>query len=293
MATLLFLISRDQPMPTRPLGFGWRRQGETTPTRALSSVNRDGPASGPAAETRQNESSAEPELTEADRLAALMAHLNHDLRTPLNAIIGFSDIMQKELLGPLGSERYQNYAQHIRESGLSLLKAVEDTLAMTALLANRDARPTVISLDESVRAVCADVAEKARRKGIVINVVQTSGVRTMGHAPVVRQTLVNVLRAVVADTAADTTVSISTIESADGAIVRIVSCRDQDIAIPDGNRIAGLQCEIVRTLIALAGGQLDVDLRADRVCHTRIAYPIAAGGAGRSHRAIRRRIESR
>ncbi len=65
----------------------------------------------------------------------LMASLCHDLRTPLNAIIGFSEIIERELLGPLGSERYQSYATYIRQSGIDLLAAVESTIALTRQLA--------------------------------------------------------------------------------------------------------------------------------------------------------------
>src|SRR3546814_5461622 len=32
-----------------------------------------------------------------------LANMSHELRTPLNAVIGFSEIMESELLGPLGS----------------------------------------------------------------------------------------------------------------------------------------------------------------------------------------------
>ena len=74
------------------------------------------------------------------RVAELMARMGHDLRTPLNAIIGFSDIMQRELLGPLGSDRYQIYAEHIRESGVTLLQAIEQSLAVTEKLAEGETR---------------------------------------------------------------------------------------------------------------------------------------------------------
>ncbi len=66
-------------------------------------------------------------LTRSEALASI----SHDLRTPLNAVIGFSEAMQRELFGPLGHDRYKDYAVHIRESGEQLLKAAEAMIAQT------------------------------------------------------------------------------------------------------------------------------------------------------------------
>lgn len=76
--------------------------------------------------------------TGGDRLHAwseLSAHVSHELRTPLNAVIGFTDVMHSELHGPVGHDRYREYLGHIRASGEALLKATEDTLAVTHMLA--------------------------------------------------------------------------------------------------------------------------------------------------------------
>ena len=74
-------------------------------------------------------------------LGELMAQLSHELRTPLNAVIGFSELMVRELHGPLGNARYQEYAHHISESGGRLLRSSEEALsvteAMTALMTDR------------------------------------------------------------------------------------------------------------------------------------------------------------
>ncbi|MGA7613435.1 MAG: PAS-domain containing protein, partial [Xanthobacteraceae bacterium] len=50
-----------------------------------------------------------------------LANMSHELRTPLNAIIGFSEIMESGMFGPLGADKYTEYSHDIRESGQYLL----------------------------------------------------------------------------------------------------------------------------------------------------------------------------
>jgi two-component system cell cycle sensor histidine kinase PleC len=54
--------------------------------------------------------------------------MSHELRTPLNAIIGFSDIIGRELFGPLGNDKYTEYARDINDSGSHLLSIINDIL---------------------------------------------------------------------------------------------------------------------------------------------------------------------
>ncbi|HEX3506687.1 MAG TPA: ATP-binding protein [Xanthobacteraceae bacterium] len=62
-----------------------------------------------------------------------LANMSHELRTPLNAIIGFSEIMESGMFGPLGAEKYTEYSRDIRESGEYLLDVINDILDMSKI----------------------------------------------------------------------------------------------------------------------------------------------------------------
>src|SRR6202049_3002313 len=62
-----------------------------------------------------------------------LANMSHELRTPLNAIIGFSEIMESGMFGPLGADKYSEYSRDIRESGQYLLEVIHDILDMSKI----------------------------------------------------------------------------------------------------------------------------------------------------------------
>lgn len=59
--------------------------------------------------------------------------ISHELRTPLNAIIGFSDVLIGQGFGPLGSERYVDYARSIQENGDRLLNIINNVIDIAKL----------------------------------------------------------------------------------------------------------------------------------------------------------------
>ena len=62
-----------------------------------------------------------------------LASMSHELRTPLNAIIGFSDLLRHQYFGPIGNQRYAEYAEDIYNSGELLLDLVSDILDLSAI----------------------------------------------------------------------------------------------------------------------------------------------------------------
>lgn len=57
-----------------------------------------------------------------------LAAVSHELRTPLNAVIGFAEVLQGELYGPLGDPRYRGHAGDILNGGRQLLDMVNGVL---------------------------------------------------------------------------------------------------------------------------------------------------------------------
>jgi two-component system cell cycle sensor histidine kinase PleC len=57
-----------------------------------------------------------------------LAIMSHELRTPLNAILGFSEIMQLRMFGPMGSDRYATYVDDIHYTAKHLLNIITDVL---------------------------------------------------------------------------------------------------------------------------------------------------------------------
>ena len=94
-----------------------------------------------------------------------LANMSHELRTPLNAIIGFSEIMESGMFGPLGAEKYNEYCSDIRGSGQYLLEVINDILDMSKIEAGRirldfeDLNLDTL-LAESMRVVSAKAEEK-------------------------------------------------------------------------------------------------------------------------------------
>jgi two-component system cell cycle sensor histidine kinase PleC len=94
-----------------------------------------------------------------------LANMSHELRTPLNAIIGFSEIMESNMFGPLGAEKYHEYCSDIRGSGQYLLEVINDILDMSKIEAGRirlDFEDLALDplLGEAMRVVAARAQDK-------------------------------------------------------------------------------------------------------------------------------------
>jgi two-component system, cell cycle sensor histidine kinase PleC len=138
----------------------------------------------------------EKERAEAANLAKsqFLANMSHELRTPLNAIIGFSELMQRGMFGPLGSDRYQEYANDIQESGTYLLGFINDILEMSKIEAGHfKLSIEQFNISETLKEALHYVEVMAAEKSIVINVDAENTSLIAADKRSIKQILINLL----------------------------------------------------------------------------------------------------
>ena len=228
-----------------------------------------------------------------------LANMSHELRTPLNAINGFSEIMIAGMFGPLGDDRYKEYAQDIHNSGQHLLALINDILDMSKIEAGKmNLKFEPVSL--------ADVTEDAVR--LVRNRAETAGLHLeveFPHLPeieadyrAIKQVLLNLLSNAIKFTPRGGRITVRAEARQDMLGERIrVSVSDTGIGIaPDDlQRLAkpfeqvetqhaktqqgtGLGLALTKSLVELHEGTLEIESVLGAGATVSFTLPIRRGG---------------
>jgi two-component system cell cycle sensor histidine kinase PleC len=148
---------------------------------------------------RQEKERAEAERSKAEEAnlakSAFLATMSHELRTPLNAIMGFSEILKRELFGPLNVAAYKGYADDIHHSGHYLLTLINDILDLSRIEAGRrDLQDEPVSVLVAVEEANHLLLMKAEEKKIDVHVdVSASLPKLMADRRALNQILLNIL----------------------------------------------------------------------------------------------------
>jgi hypothetical protein len=200
----------------------------------------------------------------------LMAQVSHELRTPLNAVIGFSDVMETELLGPVGHPRYREYARHIRDCGRELLKSAEDTLAITSLLARPGTQgaPSTFELASLASEAWSFFAARCEAQGIGLEIRAPQTLEILGERRPLRQILINLFAEAIDRTPGGGNIIL--VASVEGDLVHLEISVPRAIGQDCGPaKSASLALCMARTLLELQGSTL-LEI-ADETCAWRAA----------------------
>jgi signal transduction histidine kinase len=124
-----------------------------------------------------------------------LAHMSHELRTPMNAVIGFTEMMSKEVFGPVGSPKYREYLGDIAVSGQHLLHVVNNILDLAKVEAGKWAmEESVCDMRELCESTMLMVRERARAAKVALVAAPASPPVTIrADRRLMRQILINLL----------------------------------------------------------------------------------------------------
>ncbi len=122
---------------------------------------------------KDEEHAIEDARAEAERAnvakSRFLATMSHELRTPLNAIIGFSEMLREEGALMIDAKQRHDYAQLINESGHHLLSVVNGILDMSKIESgNFEIMPEPVATGPVIAESCELLALRARQAGIDI-----------------------------------------------------------------------------------------------------------------------------
>ena len=233
------------------------------------------------------------EATSASRAKSeFLALMSHELRTPLNAVIGFSDIIRGERFGPIGTDKYRDYASHINDSGQHLLSIINDILDISKVEAGKEElHEENIDVPKLVASVSGMLRERAARNAISIELDLPGDVPTLRADPrKVKQILVNILTNGVKFTPRGGTVRLSawTAEK-NGYVFQIVDTGvgmalheiplalslfgQVDCNISRKHDGTGLGLPLSKSLVELHGGSLDLQSEVGKGTTVTIRFP--------------------
>lgn len=210
--------------------------------------------------------------------SGFLAMISHELRTPLNAIIGFSEILDDEMFGPLGDKKYAGYVRDIRNSGQHLLGLINNILDLTKVEANEfNLRRQVVDLAEMIKEALRlfDGQARAAAQQIELDLEQPAP-GLFADPGAIRQILINLLSNALKFTPEGGLIVVTTRRDDKGNLTLSVS--DNGIGIPknhiDGvfqpfsqvdNSLArryegtGLGLPLTKSLVQLHGGTIWIE----------------------------------
>ena len=170
-----------------------------------------------------------------------LAQLSHELRTPLNAILGFSEAMREQFFGPLGNDRYREYAAHVHSSGQHLLTLAVEILQLSQGEAGKlELNESSVDLAAVVGSCVDDMAPSAHREELTLKgIVAPNLPRVRADDAKIRQMLFYLVDNAIKFTPSHGAVSIEVFPARDGGIDLVV--RDTGIGMKAEDILLALQ----------------------------------------------------
>lgn len=134
-------------------------------------------------------------LKELDRLkSSFLATVSHELRTPLTSIIGYSEMLDEGLAGPLNTEQ-TDYVRTIMEKGDTLLGLISSILDITQIESGKvRLKFESTQVSDVITSSVSTLAPQAQKKGISLEAkLPPQALQAMADTEKLKQVVVNLL----------------------------------------------------------------------------------------------------
>ncbi len=237
-------------------------------------------------------------MVEAEQLRNdFVHHVSYELRSPLTNIIGFTQLLNDGSVGPLNVKQLE-YSGYVMKSSAALLAMINDILDLATI--DEDAMELSladIDIPETMNAAAAGVQDRLIEREVHLQIVALDGLGTMqADGKRVRQILFNLLSNAIGFSAAGQTVTLAAIRRGEEIVFKVT---DQGRGIPQDviakvydrfhsstsgsrHRGVGLGLSIVRALVELHGGSIDIQSVTGQGTMVTCILPAIAMAAARS-----------
>jgi cell cycle sensor histidine kinase DivJ len=223
-----------------------------------------------------------------------LANMSHELRTPLNAIIGFSDVLNMELYGKLGNDKYADYSRLINDAGEHLLSIVNNILDMSKIEVGKfSITPEAFELNSLVDTCCDMMEPEANDASVqIIKEFDIDELDIVADSRAVKQMMINLLSNAIKFSPVDKKIIVRVATQGQSTTLEVI---DQGIGISHNDlpklcnpfvqadnsykrqhEGVGLGLSVVKGLANLHGGNLTIDSTLGIGTTARIELPLEA-----------------
>ncbi len=219
-----------------------------------------------------------------------LATMSHELRTPLNAIIGFSDVIQREVFGPINNPTYKGYIDDIHQSGQQLLDLLGGIIDLSAVESGRIEVKHEAVQSADVLADCRALAEAmAKERQHHLDIVDRAAGACLADRRLLRQVILNLASNAAKYTKKGGRIEISTRD--DGATLTFcvidsgvgMTAEEIEKAMQPFTRLgdtmraevggSGIGLTLVKRLVEAMGGHLNIESKPGQGTRVEVSMP--------------------
>lgn len=225
--------------------------------------------------------------------SSFLATMSHELRTPLNAVIGFSEVISSQAFGPVGHDKYREYAEDIHGAGGHLLDLINDILDLAKVESGtEELHEEDVDIGKLLHAVNVLVMSRAAQQRIRLKSdIQEDLPLFRADLRKLKQILVNLMTNAIKFSDAGGEVMLKVWCSPDGFLFQVIdngigiAAEDIPKALSQFGQVdsdntnnqegTGLGLPLTKALVELHGGSFDLQSRLDAGTTITMRFPAA------------------